>query len=71
MMSRMEPTIHSVVIEPAIQLIQRIAPSEAEQWYVIECLCLGIGSLHGRTPRQTAEFLDLMAVRIAKGKAAT
>lgn len=58
---------HNAAIYPLLKLLTEHAATELEQWVILETLCLGIGKLHGRTPRQTAEFIEAMAERIATG----
>lgn len=67
MPERLTPSGHNAAIKPALGTIVEAAPTEAEQWVILESLCLGIGLLHKRTPRQTAEFIEAMAERIATG----
>lgn len=66
-----EPTErHNAVIFPLLKMLTSHATNEPEQWVVIESLCLAIGKLHNRTPRQTAEFIDAMADRLTTGERA-
>ena len=44
---------HNAAIFPVLHAISRHSTDEAEQWVLIETLCLAIGHLHQRTPRQT------------------
>lgn len=68
MADRSTPTGHNAAVGPALFTIVEAAPTEAGQWVILESLCLGIGLLHKRTPRQTAEFIEAMAERIATGQ---
>lgn len=63
----MSTTGYNAAIRQALRAIVENAPTEAEQWVILESLCVGLGLLHGRTPRQTAEFIDALAERIASG----
>lgn len=58
---------HNAVIYPLLKLLAEHAATEPEQWVILETICLGIGKLHDRTPRQTAEFIEAMAEHIATG----
>ena len=58
---------HNAAIYPLLKLLTEHAATEPDQWVILETLCLGVGKLHGRTPRQTAEFIEAMAERIATG----
>lgn len=58
---------HNAAILPLMRLIVDHAETEADQWVLLETLCLGIGRLHGRTPRATAVFIETMAERLATG----
>lgn len=59
---------HNEAMLPLLRTITTAADSEAGQWVILESLCLGIGKLHGLTPRQTAEFIEAMAERLATGE---
>lgn len=59
---------HKEALLPLLREITAAAPTEADQWILLESLCLGIGKLHGRTPRQTAEFVDAIAERFTTGE---
>lgn len=59
---------HNTAIVPLLKLLVDAAPSESDQWVLLETLCLGIGHLHQRSPRQTAEYIDTMADRITSGE---
>ncbi|MDZ7895353.1 MAG: hypothetical protein U5M50_10570 [Sphingobium sp.] len=59
---------HNAAILPLLKLIIHHGADEADQWVLIETLCLGIGRLHQRTPRQTAEFVETIAHRLASGE---
>lgn len=59
---------HNAAILPILRLITEAADSQASQWVLLETLCLAIGKLHGCTPRQTAEFVEAIAERLASGK---
>ncbi len=63
----MTPDPHNAALLPMLRLIADHARSESDQWVILESLCLGIGKLHGRTPRQTAVFIETMAERLATG----
>lgn len=58
---------HNAALLPLLRMIVEHAPTEAGQWVILESLCLGIGKLHGRTPRQTANFVEAVAERLASG----
>jgi hypothetical protein len=58
---------HNAAMLPLLQLVTSHADGEAAQWVILESLCLGIGKLHHRTPRQTAEFIEAMAERLTTG----
>lgn len=58
---------HNAALLPMLRLIVDAAPNEAGQWVVIESLCLGIGKLHNRTPKETAIYIETMAERLATG----
>ena len=59
---------HNQALLPILRIITENAEKESQQWVILESLCLGVGKLHGRTPRQTAEFIDAMAERLATGE---
>lgn len=59
---------HNAAILPMLRLITDHAKTEAEQWIILETLCLGIGKLHGRSPRDTAIYIETMAERLATGE---
>lgn len=59
---------HNQALLPILRIITENAEKESQQWVILESLCLGVGKLHGRTPRQTAAFIDAMAERIATGE---
>lgn len=63
-----EANRHNKALLPMLKLITGAGDTEAAQWVVLESLCLGIGKLHGRTPRQTAEFIETMAERLTTGE---
>lgn len=63
----MSSEAHNAVILPTLRLIVEAAPVESDQWVLLETLCLAIGKLHHRTPRQTAEFVEVVAERLASG----
>ena len=50
------------------KLLAEKGKDEADQWIIIESLCLGIGKLHGRSARATAIFVETIAERIATGE---
>ena len=60
--------LHNDALMPLLRLIISHGRSEPDQWVILESLCLGIGKLHGRTPRQTAEFIEAMAERLTTGE---
>ncbi len=59
---------HNAALLPMLRLITECASTEQAQWVILESLCLGIGKLHGRTPRQTAVFAEAIAERLATGE---
>ena len=59
---------HNAAILPMLRLITDHAKTEADQWVILEALCLGIGKLHGRSPRETAIYIETMAERLATGE---
>jgi hypothetical protein len=59
---------HNAAILPCLKAIVENTDTEAEQWIMLESLCLGIGKLHGRTARETAVFIETMAERLATGE---
>lgn len=59
---------HNAAILPMLRLITDHAKTEADQWVILETLYLGIGKLHGRTPRDTAIYIETMAERLATGE---
>jgi len=59
---------HNAAIRLILPVIIDHARSESDQWVILESLCLGIGMLHGRTPRATATFIETMAERLATGE---
>ena len=59
---------HNAAILPCLTAIVENTNGEAEQWIMLESLCLGIGKLHGRTARETAVFIETMAERLATGE---
>lgn len=58
---------HNAAILPIMKMIVAAEPEEAGQWVLLETLCLGIGKLHGWTPRQIAVYVESMAERFATG----
>jgi hypothetical protein len=58
---------HNQAIRPLLKMLLESGEDEADQWVLIESLCVGIGLINGRTPRQTAEFIEAVAERIASG----
>ncbi|MDR2857568.1 MAG: hypothetical protein LBV50_06945 [Novosphingobium sp.] len=58
---------HNAALLPLLRMIVEADPTESGQWVLLESLALGIGKLHGRTPRQTAEFVEAMAERFTDG----
>lgn len=59
---------HNAAIGPLLKQLVMAAPHESQQWVMVESLCLGLGLLHQRSPRQTAEFIETVAARIASGE---
>jgi len=59
---------HNAAMLPLLKLITAHASTEEGQWIILESLCLGIGKLHNRTPRQIAVFVETMAERFATGE---
>lgn len=59
---------HNAAILPLLRQIVSAARTEADQWTLLETLCLGIGRLHGRNARETATFIETMAERLATGE---
>lgn len=59
---------HNEALLPMLKMIIAAAPTEEAQWVVLESLCLGIGKLHGRTPRETALYAETIAERLATGE---
>ena len=59
---------HNAALLPMLRLITTRAATEPDQWAILESLCLGIGKLHGRTPRQTAEFVEAISERLTTGE---
>lgn len=59
---------HNAILTPLLASIIAATANEAEQWVILESLCLGIGLLHQRPPRHIAEFIETMAERIATGE---
>lgn len=59
---------HNQALLPILRLIAHHAPTEEEQWVLLESLCLGIGKLHQRSPRDTALYIETMSERIATGE---
>lgn len=58
---------HNAALLPLLKLVTSHAHTEPEQWVILESLCLGIGMLHHRTPRETALYIETMAERLATG----
>jgi hypothetical protein len=58
---------HNDALVPLMKVIV-LDNSEAEQWVIMESLCLCLGYVHGRTDRQIAEFVETIASRIATGE---
>ena len=59
---------HNAILKPLLASIIDATMNEAEQWVILESVCLGIGLLHQRPPRHIAEFIETMAQRIASGE---
>ena len=59
---------HNEALFPMLKMLTQAADTEAQQWVILESLCLGIGKLHNRTPRQTAEFIEAIAERLTTGE---
>ena len=58
---------HNKALLPLLRTLCDYETDEARQWVIIESLCLGVGKLHGRTPRDTAEFVEAIAERLTNG----
>jgi len=48
---------HNEALLPLLRIVVDSASNEAAQWVILESLCLGIGKLHNRSGRETAEFI--------------
>ena len=59
---------HNAVLFPMLKLITQAAGTEEGQWVILESLCLGIGKLHNRSPRQTAIYVETIAERLTTGE---
>ena len=59
---------HNAALLPIFRLIFENAPDEADQWVLLESLCLGIGHLNGRDARETAIFVEYLAERLVAGE---
>jgi len=59
---------HNAAILPLMRLIVDHTKDESDQWVLLETLCLGVGKLHGRSPRETAIYIETMAERLATGE---
>lgn len=59
---------HNAAIVPLMRMLIAAAPDEAGQWVLLETLCLGVGQLNGRTPREAAIFVETMAERLVSGE---
>lgn len=59
---------HNEALFPLLKALTNYAATEPDQWVLLESLCLGIGKLHGRSARQTAEFIEVMAERLTTGE---
>lgn len=57
---------HDAAIKPMLRILVDAAPSEEEQWVLLETLCLCVGTLHGRPSRAIATFVETMAETIVK-----
>ena len=64
----MSSNSHNAALLPILRLITEHAPTEEAQWVLLESLCLGIGKLHGRTPRETAVYVETIAERFTTGE---
>lgn len=60
-------TAHNEALLPCLKIIVENGQDEAGQWVILESLCLGIGRLHGRTPEQTAIYVEQIAERFVEG----
>lgn len=58
---------HNAAIRPLLEHLVSVAPTEPDQWLVLESLCLGVGKMHGLDARGTAEMVELIAERFASG----
>lgn len=63
----MSSEAHNAALFPLLRMIVDHAPTEEAQWVILESLCLGIGKLHGRTPAQTAIYVESIAERFVTG----
>lgn len=61
---------HNAALLPLLRTITDHANTEEAQWVLLESLCLGIGKLHGRTPRETAVYVESIAERFTTGERA-
>jgi hypothetical protein len=59
---------HNDALYPLLRMIADHAETEAQQWVILESLCLGIGKLHGRSTRETALYIETMAERLVTGE---
>lgn len=58
---------HNAAMLPLLRMIAEHADTEVRQWVILESLCLGIGKLHGRSPAETALFVENIAERLVEG----
>lgn len=59
---------HNRTVREMMPLIARHTDDEATQWIIIESLCIGLGLLHGRSRRDIAEVVEMVAARICSGE---
>lgn len=59
---------HNAAVRILLPQIARADTDEVLQWIIMESLCLGVGLVHGRSRREIAEVLEMMADRIMKGE---
>lgn len=63
-----EADAHNAALLPLLRLIVDHADTEQSRWVILESLCLGVGRLHGRSPRDTALFVETIAERLTTGE---
>ena len=59
---------HNTLVPRLLRELVLGTTTEVERWIILESLCLGVGLLHERSGRQTGEFIETMATRIATGE---